>query len=76
VSRGMAHQKRARVALVPLQRAGIVLGMAMPWVCGVGFVSESVGVAVGPYQAQARKPSGPARVHPREDGFVQAVVGT
>ena len=31
---------------------------------------------VAPYQAQVRKPSEPARVHPRENGIVQAVVGT
>jgi len=53
-----------------------VQGVAGPWDCGAGFVSNSVGVAVGPYQAQVREPSEPARVHPREDGIVQAVVGT
>ena len=31
---------------------------------------------VGPYQAQIRKPSGPACLLPREVGFVQAAVGT
>ena len=31
---------------------------------------------VAPYQAQVRKPSGPARVHPWGNGIVQAVVGT
>jgi len=31
---------------------------------------------VAPYQAQVRTPSEPARVHPRENGIVQAVVGT
>ena len=57
--------------------------MAGPWKCGVGSVSKNVGAAVepratvvAPYQDQVRKPSGPARVHPRGDGIVQAVVGT
>ena len=59
---------------------GAVQGMAGPWGSGAGFVSESVGAAVGaavgPYQAQIRKLSGPARILPRKDGFVQAAVGT
>jgi len=76
VSRSVSHQKRCRAARVPPQGAGVVQGVAGPWDCGVGFVSESVGVPVDPYQAQVREPSGPTRVHPREDGFVQAVFGT
>ena len=57
-------------------------GVAGPWNCDAGSVSKNVIAAVGPravvvamYQAQVRKPSGPARVHPRENGVVQAVVG-
>ena len=76
VSRSVAQQKRCRAARVPPQGAGVVQGVAGPWDCGAGFVSDSVGVAVGPYQAQVREPSESARVHPREDGIVQAVVGT
>ena len=58
-------------------------GVAGPWNCDAGSVSKNVIAAVGPraivvavYQAQVRKPSGHARVHPRENGIVQAVVGT
>ena len=62
-------------------------GVAGPWTCGAGCVLNIVGAAVepqppvgvavvAPYQAQARRPSGPARVHPQGNGIVQAVVGT
>ena len=57
-------------------------GVARPWNCDTGSVSKNVFADGGPrtavfamYQAQVRKPRGPARVHPRENGVVQAVVG-
>ena len=72
----VAHQKTCRAARVLPRGVGVVQVVGGPRDCGAGFVSESVGVAVGPYQAQVREPSGSARVPPLEDGFVQAAVGT
>jgi len=57
--------------------------VAGSWNCDASSVSKNVVADVGPrtiafamYQAQVRKPRRPARVHPRENGVVQAVVGT
>jgi len=65
------------------QGACAVRGVAGPWDCVASSVSKNVVAVVGPqtaafamYQAQVRKPRRPARVHPRENGVVQAVVGT
>jgi len=80
VSRGVAQREKCRASLVPVLMVGAVQGMAGPWGSGAGFLTENVGTAVGadvgPYQAQIRKPSGPAHILPREVGFVQAAVGT
>ena len=80
VSRGVAQREKCRASLVPVLMVGVVQGMVGPWGSGVGIVTESVGTAVsadvGPYQAQIRKPGGPARILPREVGFVQADFGT
>ena len=80
MSRGAAQQKGCQAIPAPLLMVGAVQDMAGPWASGAGFVTESVGAAVvaafGPYQAQIREPSGPARILPRKDGFVQATVGT
>jgi len=76
----IAQREKCRAALVPVLMVGVVQGMAGPWGSGVGIVAESVGTAVsadvGPYQAQIRKPGGPACILPREVGFVQAAFGT
>ena len=80
VSPGVAQREKCRASLVPVLMVGVVQGMAGPWGSGVGIVAESVGTAVsadvGPCQAQSRKPGGPARILPREVGFVQAAFGT
>ena len=80
MSRGAAQQKGCQAFPAPLLMVGTVQDMAGPWASGAGFVTESVGAAVvaafDPYQAQIRKPSGPARILPREVGFVQAAFGT
>jgi len=80
VSRGAAQQKGCQAFPAPLLMVGTVQDMAGPWASGAGFVMESVGASVfsafDPYQAQIRKPSGPARLLPRKDGFVQAAFGT
>ena len=71
---------QCRASLVPVLMVGAAQDMAGPWGSGAGFLTENVGTAVGadvgPYQAQIRKPSGPARILPREVGFVQAAFGT
>jgi len=80
VSPGVAQREKCRASLVPVLMVGVVQGMDGPWGSGVGIVTESVGTAVsadvGPCQAQIRKPGGPARILPREVGFVQAAFGT
>jgi len=82
----LVRRQKGPARVLP-RRDGVVQAVVEVWTRGVEFLSSfvsavvwprpPVGAAVvAPYQAQVRRPSGPARVLPRRNGIVQAVVRT